>query len=60
MKGVMRKVLDYRQLKYSIHSHHGGTIILFLECGHTKRQKACVTIPKRAKCIECAFITGGK
>ena len=39
-----------RNLKYSIHSHHGGTNMLFLDCGHIKRQKGSQKIPKKTNC----------
>lgn len=35
--------------------HRGASsVTLFLECGHVKRQKGSVAIPKRVACKECS------
>lgn len=50
---MKRKVIAVTNSKYSIHSHHGGSNILQLECGHFKRQKGNIKIPKFCNCKEC-------
>jgi hypothetical protein len=53
MKRIKRKVVSYENIRYSIHSHHGGTNLLTLECGHIKRQKGSISVPDYCYCQEC-------
>lgn len=57
---MKRKVIRYENY---IDSHANGTRgsnILYLECGHTKRQKGSVKIPKFCRCNECDNIKSCK
>lgn len=53
-RGQLKNVTSHKIVRYSIHSHHSGTAILSLECGHEKRQKGGRKIPARAFCRQCA------
>ena len=44
---MKRKVIKVENVKYSIHSHSGGSNLLYLECGHIKRAKGSLNIPKK-------------
>ena len=50
---MLRKVLTYTNYIHPSARGTGGSNALVLECGHTKRQKASVRIPERARCWEC-------
>lgn len=55
MNKIRREVMKHERVKYSIHSHHGGTVLLYLDCGHVKRQKGGMKIPNHCYCKECSF-----
>ena len=50
---MMKRIIKYKNAKYSIHSHSGGSNLLYFECEHIKRQKGSIKIPQKTKCGEC-------
>jgi len=61
MKRIKRKVKRFEQnIRYSINSHGQGTTLLYLECGHVKRQKGSVPIPNWCICKECEWDVSGR
>ena len=53
--GVKVRVKGYAKSEAQIGTRYLGSTLLRLECGHVKRQKGSVKIPKTVYCKECAI-----